>query len=247
MGRTCPFNALHDVDESIYFDHLVSCPDRVLLDPGLAVDSESMDVRCTIYDAKGDTSVPPYDDAVAFSQRENPDGFDLEVWSEHSGDGGVITSASCVSYRDPGREYDKALARAIQTDQSLLNLPCMKKKIAKAARVPRPVVYVENILIEEELRKERKKEKKERKEKEKKELRKKERKEKRENEKMEEKAKVKAEREKRKAEKEQKNIEREKRKAEKERNRDGAGKGEKRTKKKRKEGKERERENGGKG
>ena len=171
-------------------------------------------------------------------------GFDLEVWSEHSGDGGVITSASCVSYRDPGREYDKAMARAIQTDQSLLDLPGMRKKIAKAARVPRPVVYVENILIEEELRKERRKEKKERKEKEKKELRKKERKEKRENEKMEEKAKVKAEREKRKAEKEQKKIEREKRKAEKEekrekrekekirkeRNRDGAGKGDKKAK-----------------
>ena len=62
------------MDESIYFDHLVSCPDRVLLDDGLAVNSnEAMDIRCTIYDTKGDTSVPPYDDAVAISQRENPD------------------------------------------------------------------------------------------------------------------------------------------------------------------------------
>ena len=70
------------MDESIYFDHLVSCPDRVLLDPGLAVDSESMDVRCTIYDAKGDTSVPPYDDAVAISQRENPDVSRIHVESK---------------------------------------------------------------------------------------------------------------------------------------------------------------------
>ena len=127
----------------------------------------------------------------------------MEVWSEHSGDGCVFSYAPDASYRDPGREYARAMARAIKTDRTLLNLPCMKKKLAKAARAPRPVVYVENILIEDELRKARRKERKET----------------REKEKIEEKVKRKAEKEKKRAEKEEEKSEREKRKVKKERKR----------------------------
>ena len=125
-------------------------------------------------------------------------GFDLEVWSDHEAVVAPWASLTNLSYRDPGREYAKALARAIDADQSLLHIPGLRKRRTRVEREPRPVVYVENALIDAEARRARRRERREEreriKEKERKERKEKERKERKEKERMERKEKERKER-----------------------------------------------------
>ena len=62
------FSSLHDVDESVYYEHLCNCPDRRLLDPNLIVRGDpTPTVQNADYDVRGDITVPEYENEVSWS------------------------------------------------------------------------------------------------------------------------------------------------------------------------------------
>ena len=80
-----------------------------------------------------------------------------EVWSEHSAV--VAPRANYASMRDdPGRRFDRTLARTLKADPSLLEIPAIRKRMAKLEGQRRPAVYVEHIINEQEIREARRKE-----------------------------------------------------------------------------------------
>ena len=65
-------SALHDVDETVYYDHICNCPDRVLIDDRLVVRETGL-VENTVGDVKGDMTVPEYGNFFGPARNPDPD------------------------------------------------------------------------------------------------------------------------------------------------------------------------------
>jgi len=142
--KTCPFNASHDVDDESFLAHLNTCPDRVMVDDAVVIDNEcDTGLRSTFTDIKGDTEVPPNINYVLESEKLCPEGFELETWSSHSGVENYVQKGK--KRKDPSRQYKKALREAFANDPTIKDIPSVKKRAAKHAKLnPGPEIAFSN-------------------------------------------------------------------------------------------------------